>query len=42
VKEGNVPNLHSDVLADYFSMLNEPSIPSYKLRLKVGAIYTVV
>ena len=36
-----MPNLHSDVLANYLSMLNKPSIPSHKLRLKVGAIYTI-
>jgi len=41
VKEGNVPNLHGDVLADYLGMLYEPGIPSHKLRLKVGAICTV-
>jgi len=41
VKEGNVPNLHGDVLADYLGMLCEPGIPSHKLRLKVGAICTV-
>ena len=41
VKEGNVPNLHGDVLADYLGMLYELGIPSHKLRLKVGAIYTV-
>jgi hypothetical protein len=37
-----VPNLHGDVLADYLSMLYEPGIPAHKLRLKVGAIYTIV
>jgi hypothetical protein len=37
-----VPNLYSDILADYFSMLYKLSIPSHKLRLKIGAIYTVV
>jgi hypothetical protein len=41
VKEGNVPNLHGDVLADYLGMLYEPGIPSHKLRIKVGAICTV-
>ena len=41
MKEGNVPNLHGDVLADYLGMLYEPGIPSHKLRLKVGAICTV-
>jgi PIF1-like helicase len=41
VKEGNVPNLHGDVLADYLGMLYEPGIPSHKLRLKVGAICTI-
>jgi hypothetical protein len=41
VKEGNVPNLHGDVLADYLGMLYKPGIPSHKLRLKVGAICTV-
>ena len=33
--------LHSNILADYLAMLYEPGIPSYKLRLKVGAICTV-
>ena len=42
MKEGSVPNLHGDVLADYLGMLNEPGIPSHKLMLKVGAICTVV
>ena len=41
VKEGDMPNLHGDVLADYLSMLYKPSIPAHKLRLKVGAIYTI-
>ena len=27
VKEGNVPNLHGDVLADYLGMLYEPRHP---------------
>ena len=34
--------MHSDVLTNYLSMLYEPSIPSHKLRLKVGAICTII
>jgi len=34
-------NLHGDVLADYLGMLYKLGIPSYKLRLKVGAICTI-
>jgi len=34
-------NLYGDVLADYLSMLYKPSIPSYKLKLKVGGICTI-
>ena len=41
VKEGDMLNLHGDVLADYLSMLYKLGIPSHKLRLKVGAICTV-
>jgi hypothetical protein len=34
--------LHSDLLTDYLGILYKPSIPAHKLRLKVGAICTVV
>src|ERR1700712_6006614 len=42
VKEGSVPSLHGDVLADYLAMLAEPGIPPHRLCLKVGAICTVM
>ena len=43
IKEGSTQplNLHGDVLLDYLAMLNEPGIPPYKLKLKVGAICTI-